>query len=50
MEYREKKYLKLKPNNQKVTDLKAVITSADFEKGHIIVKKGKKVFLKITLA
>lgn len=37
-------------DDKKVTDLKAVITSADFEKGHIIVKKGKKVFLKITLA
>ena len=27
-------------DDEKVTDLKAVITSADFEKGHIIVKKG----------
>ncbi len=37
-------------DNEKVTDLKATVKTADFEKGHIIVKKGKKVFLKITLA
>ena len=34
----------------KVTDLQKTVSVSDFEKGHIIVKKGKKVFLKITLA
>ena len=37
-------------DEQKVTDVSATVNTADFEKGHIIVKKGKKVFLKVTLA
>ena len=37
-------------DDEKVTDLQQKVTVSDFEKGHIIVKKGKKVFLKITLA
>ncbi len=37
-------------DEQKVTDVSATVSTADFEKGHIIVKKGKKVFLKVTLA
>ena len=37
-------------DDEKVTDLQKTVSVSDFEKGHIIVKKGKKVFLKITLA
>ncbi len=37
-------------DDEKVTNLQQKVTVSDFEKGHIIVKKGKKVFLKITLA
>ena len=33
----------------KVTDIAKSFTAADFEKGHVIVKKGKKVFHKIIL-
>jgi len=33
----------------KVTDIAKTFTAADFEKGHVIVKKGKKVFHKIIL-
>ena len=33
----------------KVTDITKTFTAADFEKGHVIVKKGKKVFHKIIL-
>ncbi|MFI3206778.1 MAG: tyrosine--tRNA ligase [Clostridia bacterium] len=33
----------------KVADISKIIEKSDFEKGHIIVKKGKKTFLKITL-
>ncbi|MBQ6569988.1 MAG: tyrosine--tRNA ligase [Clostridia bacterium] len=36
-------------DDNKITDVKATVTTADFEKGHIIVKKGKKVFHKVTL-
>ncbi len=37
-------------DDQKVTDPVAAISAADLEKGHMILKKGKKVFYKITLA
>ena len=33
----------------KVTDIAKTCTAADFEKGHIIIKKGKKVFHKVVL-
>ncbi len=33
----------------KKTDITDAVSVEDFEKGHIIVKKGKKVFLKVTL-
>ena len=33
----------------KVTDIAKTFTAADFEKGHVIIKKGKKVFHKIVL-
>ena len=33
----------------KVTDIAKSFTAADFEKGHVIVKKGKKVFHKVIL-
>lgn len=33
----------------KVTDVAAAVLPADFEKGHVIIKKGKKVFHKILL-
>ena len=33
----------------KVTDIAKTCTAADFEKGHVIIKKGKKVFHKIVL-
>ena len=33
----------------KVTDVAEMITTADFEKGHVIIKKGKKVFHKVVL-
>ena len=36
-------------DDQKVEGIEKLITAADFEKGHIIVKKGKKVFHKVTL-
>ena len=36
-------------DDQKVTDMFAVVSKADFEKGHIIIKKGKKVHHKATL-
>jgi tyrosyl-tRNA synthetase len=36
-------------DNQKVQDIGAVIRLSDFEKGHVIIKKGKKVFHKITV-
>lgn len=37
-------------DDQKVTDPVAVISHETLEKGHIILKKGKKVFYKVTLA
>ncbi len=37
-------------DDEKITDVKAVISSGAFEKGHIVIKKGKKVFHKITLS
>ena len=37
-------------DDQKVTDPVAVVSHETLEKGHIILKKGKKVFYKITLA
>ena len=36
-------------DDQKVTDMFAVVSKADFEKGHVIIKKGKKVHHKATL-
>ncbi len=33
----------------KVTDVNAVVTADQFEKGHIIIKKGKKVYHKVTI-
>ena len=33
----------------KVTDINAVVTADQFEKGHIIIKKGKKVYHKVTI-
>ena len=33
----------------KVTDIATACTAADFEKGHVIIKKGKKVFHKVVL-
>ncbi len=33
----------------KVTELTAVIKKSDFEKGHVVIKKGKKVFHRLTL-
>lgn len=33
----------------KVTDIAKTCTAADFEKGHVIIKKGKKVFHKVVL-
>ena len=37
-------------DDQKVTDPVAVVSHEALEKGHIILKKGKKVFYKVTLA
>ena len=37
-------------NDQKVTDPAAALSEADFAEGHAIIKKGKKVYHKITLA
>lgn len=34
-------------DDQKVTDAVATVTKGDFEKGYIIIKKGKKIFYKI---
>ncbi len=36
-------------DDNKVTDMFAVISKAEFEKGHVIIKKGKKVHHKATL-
>ena len=36
-------------DDQKVTDPLATVSAADFQKGHIILKKGKKVFYKVTV-
>ncbi|MGN0560545.1 MAG: tyrosine--tRNA ligase [Candidatus Fimenecus sp.] len=36
-------------DDQKVTDPLSTVSTADFEKGHIILKKGKKVFYKVTV-
>lgn len=36
-------------NDEKVTDPLATISAADFEKGNVILKKGKKVFYKVTV-
>ncbi|MDD2628266.1 MAG: tyrosine--tRNA ligase, partial [Clostridia bacterium] len=33
----------------KITNDKAVISTSDFEKGYIVLRKGKKVFLKIII-
>ncbi len=33
----------------KVSDPAQMVTTADFEKGYVVIKKGKKVFLKVTL-
>ena len=40
----------LSVNDEKVTAFDAALTKEDFAKGEIIVKKGKKVFHKVTLA
>jgi tyrosyl-tRNA synthetase len=37
-------------NDQKVTDATATLSEADFAEGAAIIKKGKKVYHKITLA
>ena len=36
-------------DDNKVTDMFAVISKSDFEKGYVVVKKGKKVHHKATL-
>ena len=36
-------------DDKKVTDFAAVISASDFEKGHVILKKGKKVFVKLVI-
>ncbi len=36
-------------DDHKVTDPLAFVSAADFQKGHIILKKGKKVFYKVTV-
>ena len=36
-------------DDARVTDIAAAVSKADFEKGHVLVKKGKKVFHKIVL-
>ena len=36
-------------DDKKVTDFAAVISASDFEKGHVILKKGKKVFNKLVI-
>lgn len=36
-------------DDEKVTDIHQTFTAANFKKGHIVVKKGKKVFQKIVL-
>ena len=36
-------------DDNKVTDMFAVVSKADFEKGYVVVKKGKKVHHKATL-
>ena len=36
-------------DGEKVTDIAYLVKSADFEKGEIVVKKGKKVYLKVVL-
>lgn len=36
-------------DDQKVADAVAMVTKDDFEKGYIIIKKGKKIFYKITV-
>lgn len=36
-------------DDEKVTDIHQTFTAANFEKGHVVVKKGKKVFQKIIL-
>ena len=37
-------------NDEKVTDPMLILSAADFEKGYAVIKKGKKVFHKITVA
>ena len=36
-------------DDQKVTDIAAAVTPADFEKGYVVIKKGKKVHHKAVL-
>ena len=36
-------------NDAKVSDISKAFTAADFERGHVIIKKGKKVFHKVVL-
>ena len=36
-------------DDAKVSDISKAFTAADFEKGHVIIKKGKKVFHKVVL-
>lgn len=36
-------------DDEKITDVNTIITTDRFEKGHIIIKKGKKVYHKVTI-
>ena len=36
-------------DDQKVTDIAAAVTASDFEKGYLVIKKGKKVHHKVVL-
>lgn len=36
-------------DGEKISDVKAVVSKSDFEKGHVVIKKGKKVFHKAML-
>ena len=36
-------------NQEKVKDINAIITEEDFKEGHIIIQKGKKVFLRVEI-
>ena len=36
-------------DDKKITDVKYIIDSSDFDKGYVVIKKGKKVFIKLKL-